>query len=211
VIDQALPLGLKVPPGSSAKFATDGPYLYRYELRRRWTFTGAEWGHILARSDYDGVPEPDPSRPMVVIGLNPSVADATSDDPTIRRCVGFAKREGCGEVVMVNLYALVATDPDDLLHDGCATDGERGIVSNAVGIDNNHTIAAAMVEVEQRGGLVVGAWGATHARYIADRVAVVRKLIGALPVWCLGTTRSGAPKHPLYLRNDAPLIPWSPK
>lgn len=189
MIDQALPLGLKVPPGSSAKFGTDGPWLYRYELRRRWS--GA--------------------RPFVVVGLNPSVADATTDDPTIRRCVGFARREGCGELIMINLFALVATDPDDLLHDGCASDGERGIVSNAVGVDNNHTIAAAMVEVDQRGGMVVGAWGATHARHIADRVAVVRKLIGALPVWCFGTTRSGAPKHPLYLRNDAPLFPWSPK
>lgn len=43
--------------------------------------------------------------PFVVIGLNPSTADESQDDPTIRRCLSFARREGCGSLVMVNRLA----------------------------------------------------------------------------------------------------------
>jgi hypothetical protein len=51
---------------------------------------------------------------MLIIGLNPSTADAISDDATIRRCVGLAKREGCGRLVMLNLFAFRATTPADM-------------------------------------------------------------------------------------------------
>jgi len=73
---------------SGATFSTDR--VYRYALWRVW----------------------DAALPsFVVIGLNPSTADETENDPTIRRCIGFAKREGCGGLVMLNLFAVRATDP----------------------------------------------------------------------------------------------------
>jgi len=76
---------------SWADLSPDG--FYRYSLGRRWTP-----GEKL----------------LVVIGLNPSTADATQDDPTIRRCVGFAKRWGFGGLLMLNLFAYRATDPEEL-------------------------------------------------------------------------------------------------
>lgn len=171
-------------PASSAKLSSCG--LYRYELRRRW---GS-------------------GRPMAFIGLNPSTADATEDDPTIRRCVGFAKREGCDELVMLNLYAARETDPIELTH---VVFGSRRVRHSACGPDNNHAIAAVLVELQNRNGVLVAAWGATDAALHRDRVEVVRKLVGAVPLMCFGTTKDGSPRHPLYLRGDAPLVNWSPR
>ena len=194
----------------SAILSPDG--LYRYELRR----------------DIAGIFSPTPL--FVVIGLNPSTADATEDDPTIRRCVGFARREGCGELVMLNLYALRATDPDALI-DTIAHPNMRpeyAIRWAAVGPDNDDTIAAVVREVREHGGIIVAAWGSTHARLTEDRVAAVMDALclcteeataqdphdARCPVphvRCLGTTKDGHPRHPLYLRADAPLVPWSPR
>lgn len=194
------------PPASSAKLSACG--LYRYELRRRIVVDcGPRCDVPFGRC----VPSCSGWRPMVVIGLNPSTADATVDDPTILRCMGFAKREGCGELVMLNLYAVRSPNPDDL-REYAPGDGARPVVcvrSDAVGPDNNHTIASVLVEVANRNGLVVAAWGSTDAKLHADRVAVVRKLLGAWPVMCFGVTKDGSPRHPLYLRADAPLVPWS--
>ena len=153
---------------------------YRYDLRRRW----------------------DRGPLMACIGLNPSTASEHDDDPTIRRVAGFAKREGCGGIVMLNLFALRSTDPKALL------DGRR-VRDDAVGPDNNHAIQAALVDVAVfTGGVVVAAWGNTHARLTTERVRVVRQLIGEWPVMCFGTTKDGAPKHPLRLASDTPLVPW---
>lgn len=206
-------------PTSSAKLSACGTY--RYDLRRRWPRDcGPKCDVPFGRCapDCSGWVEP---RPMVFVGLNPSTATAEVDDPTIRRCIGFAKRESCGELVMLNLYALRATDPGKLLVHGLAASAKIStrtvsfrpfarVAEDAVGPDNNHTIAAVLVEVANRNGIVVAAWGSTDAKLHADRVAVVRKLIGAWPVMCLGTTKDGSPRHPLYLRADAPLIAWSP-
>lgn len=201
-------------PASSAKLSACG--LYRYELRRRWQLTFS----CTCDVPFGKHDPPCPERPFCVIGLNPSIADATQDDPTIRRCIAFAKREGCGELVMLNLYALRATDPGDLLlrgflgrpNDRTETIDLRpavAVAESSVGPENNHTIAAVLVEVANRGGVVVAAWGSTDAKLHAPRVAVVRKLIGTLPVMCFGVTKDGSPRHPLYLRADAPLVPWS--
>lgn len=187
-MQQGLPIGSAPPLASSARFSAD--HTYRYELRRRW---GA-------------------GPPFVVIGLNPSTATATENDPTIRRCIAFAKRESCSELIMVNLYALRSTDPKGLRTTAWGTgDPAWWVRKDAVGPENNHAIAAALAESESRGGIVVAAWGGTDARCHRFRVEVVRKLLGALPVRCFGTTRSGHPKHPLYLPADVPLVPWSPK
>jgi hypothetical protein len=117
---------------------------------------------------------------VAFIGLNPSTADETTDDPTIRRCIDFARRWGYARLTMINLYAFRATDPRDLR-----------AASDPVGPDNDCTIAKVVGGVD----LVVVAWG-VHAD--SERAARVLALIGA--PHCLGTTKAGAPRHPLYVR-----------
>ena len=126
--------------------------------------------------------------PLVFIGLNPSTADASQDDPTIRRCIGFARREGCGGLLMLNLFAFRATDPAQL-----------HCVADPVGPENDVTL------VNMARGRVVTAWGAHPAAF--SRAAAIRSLVSA-PLLCLGTTKDGSPRHPLYVRADEPLRPW---
>jgi hypothetical protein len=148
---------------------------YRYTLDRVW----------------------DASLPTALfIMLNPSTADASVDDPTIRRCVSFAKRMGCGALTVVNLYALRSTDP-----------GALATHPDPVGPDNDTHIALAL---GKRLGCVVAAWGAHPAAN--QRVDTVAALLAAhgWQVSCLGTTKGGAPRHPLYVRGDAPLTPLEP-
>ena len=125
--------------------------------------------------------------------LNPSTADATLDDPTIRRCRSFASSWGFNGIAVANLYALRSTDPAALwLH------------CDPVGPDNDDHL----YEMAVAHGRVVCAWGA-NAR--DDRVAaVVTRLRDAgAQLTCLGTTKNGAPRHPLYVRGDQPLMEWS--
>lgn len=124
--------------------------------------------------------------------LNPSTADATVDDPTIRRCVGFARTWGCGSLAVVNLYAYRATDPNEL-----------DAAPDPVGPDNDsYLTAAACVS----GSLLIGAWGA-HAR--SERITQVLALPGMHRLTALAVTRGGQPRHPLYLRADLTPEPWS--
>lgn len=131
--------------------------------------------------------------PALFIMLNPSTADAALDDPTIRRCMGFAKAWDCAGLVVANLYALRATNPADLWKN-----------SDPVGEENDMILAALIREHET----VVCAWGA-NAR--TERVDIVRKMFHRLSrPMCLGITKAGAPRHPLYIRADQPLIDWNP-
>ena len=122
-----------------------------------------------------------PANPAVFVMLNPSTADATEDDPTIRRCIGFARAWGHSALVVVNLYALRSTDPKGLW-----------VHPDPVGRGNDRFIRGAI----ERAGIVVAAWG-NNAR--PDRVEAFRRLTDALgvTVHTLGATLSGAPKHPL--------------
>lgn len=124
------------------------------------------------------------------IGLNPSTADETADDPTIRRCIRFARDWGFARLKMLNLYAYRATDPRDLY----AFSGDR------VGPENDHTIAVVV------GGsdLVVCAWGANNTRGRDERVL---GLIAA--PHALGLTAGGKPQHPLYVRADTLPAPFA--
>jgi hypothetical protein len=158
------------PPARSAIISECG--LYRYRLARTW--------------DAD-------LRPACFVMLNPSTADAFRDDPTIRRCVGFARRWGLGGIVVVNLFALRAADPRALLK---ATD--------PVGPDNDRHIAA----VAESAGATVVAWGAHPMA--ARRVEAVTSVLldRAVFVSCLGTTGTGQPRHPLFVRADEMLRPF---
>lgn len=145
---------------------------YRYELRRVWNPDEALCGWVM---------------------LNPSTADADIDDPTIRRCVGFAKGWGLGGIVVVNLFALRATDPCELSRhtDPCGPENE------------NYWRAVA-----DESALTVCAWGAHRmAASVAPRLLVALR-VGRTEVRCLGTTKSGAPRHPLYVRGDTALSPF---
>jgi hypothetical protein len=130
--------------------------------------------------------------------LNPSIADAEQDDPTIRRCIGFAKRLGCGELIVLNLFAFRATKPKDLFK---ATD--------PVGPDNHTWITETVDSTKdldpQINGIVICAWGA-HGSYIGQDQTVLGwlELDGVTP-YCLGKTKHGHPRHPLYLPADAKL------
>ena len=126
----------------------------------------------------------------VFVMLNPSTADETEDDPTIRRCIDFARRWGFARLKVVNLYAYRATDPREL----------RG-ATDPVGPDNDCTLS----KVFGASDLTVAAWG-VHAE--PERVAEVMRW-PVRPRVALGLTKSGAPRHPLYVRADAQLGPYA--
>jgi len=126
--------------------------------------------------------------------LNPSTADASVLDPTVRRCAGFAESWGAGALEVTNIFALRSTDPRALR-----------TVPDPVGRGNDDAIVAAA----ECADLVVCAWGA-HGGYLR-REARVRDLLRAAgtETVCLRRTRAGHPGHPLYVRKDVELIPWA--
>ena len=136
-----------------------------------------------------------PDNLLVVIGLNPSTATETVDDPTIRRCRRFAYDWGYRGLVMLNLFAYRAADP--LVMKG---------IADPVGPDNDN----AMAYFAREGGMIVAAWG-NHGSHLG-RSAYVRKWFAdeSIPLYHLGLTKTGEPKHPLYLRADTiPSADWS--
>lgn len=147
--------------------------VYRYHLWRRWDET---------------LPT------MVWVMLNPSTADATEDDRTIRRCIGFAKREGCGGISVRNVFALRATDPAELLKH-----------PDPFGPENeDHLLAARNVSL--MAVLVLG-WGTKIKRLVRYYQRAASCLAVQSPK-CFGVTKDGDPRHPLYLKGDAELAPW---
>jgi hypothetical protein len=137
----------------------------------------------------------------VVVMLNPSTADELQDDPTIRRLRGFAMREGWAGFDVVNLFAARATQPSELWR--MAEAGE-----DIVGPDNDRCINNAVVTAD----VAVAAWGclSTSPRASARLFDVLRLRVSSVVRWrCLGVTAFGHPRHPLYVRGDAPLLPWA--
>jgi hypothetical protein len=142
------------------------------------------------RFRYTLVREWDATLPKVAfIGLNPSTADETQDDPTIRRCIGFAKTWGKGGLLMLNLYAFRATKPADMWK------AEKRAV-DIIGGRSNWTEALLRYAAEHGCDLVIAAWG-NHGKGRGD--AVASKWPG---LKCLGRNGDGSPKHPLYLKAD---------
>ena len=128
-------------------------------------------------------------RPALFIMLNPSTADAVQNDPTIRRCISFAEREGCTSLTVVNLFALRATKPYVLTQ-----------CEDPVGPLNDQRIAE---QIEKHwNGIVVAAWG-SHS-FAKKRAQEIKDKFG--PFLCLGITQGGYPRHPLYLRSTEPLV-----
>lgn len=134
---------------------------------------------------------------------NPSTADADRDDPTSRRGIGFARRWNAGHMVFVNPFAGRATNPKDLWK-----------MDDPIGPENDFYIRQVANEVAISGGFFVFAWGAVNppARLrtmVRERLVLVEAIVHQedARIRCFGWTQGGHPKHPLYLRNDAELIP----
>lgn len=148
---------------------------YRYTLERQWGM----------------------GPPLCFIMLNPSTADASLDDPTIRRCMGFARREGAGGIWVANLYALRSTSPALL-----------GVHPDPVGPENDRAIGDVLLMGALGHHPVIAAWGAWQTRDgRADHIVERAADFGA-DLRCLGTTKDGHPRHPLYVRADQPLVPF---
>ena len=140
---------------------------YRYALGRHWD---------------EALP------PVVFIGLNPSTADAEQDDPTIRRCIGFAKAWGFGGLVMLNLFAYRATQPADMM-----------AAADPVGPQSDHYLTTLASRAT-----VVAAWGANGT--FRQRGEAVRAMLPRLHY--LRLTKGGQPQHPLYLPGDLRPVLW---
>lgn len=144
---------------------------YRYELTRLWD---------------SALPE------LLAVMLNPSTADAAIDDPTIRRLVSFAKRDGFGGLRVLNLYALRSVDPAALW------------AKDSVGPENDERLATALKAASR--APVLAAWGAS--RWAKRRAFKVLRLVPAARWVCLGTTRDGSPRHPLYVKGNQSMVPF---
>lgn len=124
------------------------------------------------------------------IMLNPSTADALIDDPTIRRCIAFSKSWGYGGLHVVNIFAFRATNPKAL----------RSAV-DPFGPSNARYVFEAMRN-EQR----VAAWGCSPLPV----PTIIQSLLAEYRMMCLGKTKEGHPRHPLYVRGDTVLQPFAP-
>lgn len=146
---------------------------YRYQLTRQWA---------------EGV---DLTRLVCFIGLNPSTADATKDDQTIKKLTGFTERWGYDGFRIVNLYAIRSRHPKVMR-----------VAPDPIGPMNEQWI----VRTARESQLVVACWG-NHitTRNRGPSVLQLLKAIG-VQVKCLGKTRDGQPKHPLFLPYETPLV-----
>lgn len=145
--------------------------LYRYRLTRIW----------------------DERPPLVFVMLNPSRADAETEDPTMRRCIGFARDLGFGGMTALNLFAYRTPHPAALK-----------AAADPVGPDNEAHLERAL----SGGGTIVAAWGAHgtfggRARHFLERARRHRTTLS-----CLGLTAQGHPRHPLYVKAESKLAPF---
>lgn len=141
---------------------------YRYLLWRQWSGT---------------------DRLAMFIALNPSTADEFQDDPTIRRCTGFARDWNASGFVVANLFAYRATKPHDLLS-----------TPEPVGQENDQQLLVA----SRLCVIVIACWG-NHGTHL-QRSAVVRALIPEMQ--SLRINKSGEPCHPLYLPSHLRPTPF---
>ena len=142
---------------------------YRYSLWREWDMSD--------------------SRYAMFVGLNPSTADEVNDDPTIRRCIGFAKAWGFGALCMANAFAYRATDPKVMK-----------AAAFPIGGDNDRWLKSCAAEA----GVIIAAWG-VHGDHMG-RDSQLKLLLPRLQH--LGLTKHGHPKHPLYLRGNTTPQAW---
>jgi hypothetical protein len=167
---------------------------YRYKLWREWrgVATKEHW-RWFGFKDGAGQEVSEPKACLFIM-FNPSTADGKIDDPTIRRCVSFAKREKYDRLEVVNLFAWRATDPGII--------GSLTGKGDPIGPANQD----AVTDTALVAGLIVCAWGVEGSLIGQDET--VLGWLGDRRRYALGLTKDGHPRHPLYLPKDAPLIPF---
>ena len=142
---------------------------YRYSLSRTWDIN---------------------QKIILFIGLNPSTANETHDDPTIRRCLLYSSIWGFGGLIIVNLFAFRATLPKDLINS-----------KHPVGRDNNQFI----IHAHKEASMTIAAWGNDGDLYNRDQEVLE---IISNPM-CLKVNKTGQPAHPLYQKKDIKQKPYS--
>ena len=152
---------VEIPLPPTAVISEDGKY--RYFLSRTLNSSGST---------------------VTFIGLNPSTADATADDPTIRRCMGFVRSWGGRQLWMVNLFAFRSTSPAALYS-----------AADPVGAENDMWLERAVTSSD----LVLAAWG-NHGKLLARADQIRNRFRGMLHA--LSVTKAGMPGHPLYVRGN---------
>ena len=148
---------------------------YRYSLWRQWD-----------------------DRPQITfIMLNPSTADANTNDATIRRCIGFARAWGYGRLEVVNLFAYRTTHPRSLMQ-----------IEDAIGPDNDRHLLQASQQA-QKVILAWGNWGRLHDRHQQVLQLLQGQLLQSQSfLYHFGITQAGYPRHPLYLSHQTRLLKW---
>lgn len=148
---------------------------YRYSLTRLW----------------------DRDRPCAYyIMLNPSRADALKDDPTLRKCIGFATRREHGGVKIANLFAYRAVRPDTLWR-----------VKDPIGPETDVRLQRFIAESKRTGGTLICAWGANAPAYREEAIRQMLRVAEVAP-FCYGRAKQGQPFHPLLLPYSAALQPY---
>jgi hypothetical protein len=142
---------------------------YRYALHRTWDAS---------------------KKPAMFVGLNPSTADEVENDPTVTRCINYAKDWGHGGLIMANIFAWRDTDPEAMK-----------AAAEPIGAENDQWL----VQLAQRAGVVIAAWG-VHGQHLGRADEVQRLLAGRLHY--LKLTKDGYPGHPLYLKKTLTPTPW---
>ena len=157
--------------------------LYRYTLSRDWSEVTGDM------------------RSVCFIMLNPSTADGQQEDPTLRKCIGFAKLLGFAKLSVVNLFALRATDPDQL-------EKQKKAGVNIIGPANDTFIFDSAL----RSDLIICAWGAYDGVDVETREQRVHEMLtntqANRTLMCLGLTKYGKPRHPLYMPYSGKLLNW---
>lgn len=152
---------------------------YRYRLEREWDSSLPKLGWIM---------------------LNPSTADADVDDPTIRRCISFAKRWGFGGIVVCNLFAYRATDPSEL-----------ETAEHPVGEHNLSGLIKMITDFENVKEIIC-AWGTWSGQQVSRRqiegYVLSQAYVRGRSLWCLTLTKKGHPGHPLYIPAKTDPVPF---
>jgi hypothetical protein len=148
------------------------------------------WRYILGRTWEPNLTDQASSKGICMfIGLNPSTADETEDDATIRRCIRFARDWGYNGLLMTNLYAFRSTNPKHLL-----------AMPDPVGPQNDHWLHNSA----EQAAIVIAAWGTKAER---RRVRQVMSLLPK-PLHALKETKQRCPEHPLYVPAATQPKPW---
>ncbi|MBD3844284.1 DUF1643 domain-containing protein [Bosea sp. SSUT16] len=139
-----------------------------------------------------------PGPAVAVLGVNPSTADATTNDATIRKDIGFGARRGWGRLIKGNKFAYRATDVRELR--SC---------SDPIGPGNDNHLLAMMQEAD----IVIAAWGPLSKlpRSLRERWRDIVRIaaVAGKPLHCFGVAQDGQPRHTLMLAYDTPLTLWS--